>query len=531
MLVDSLARLQFLREVDSTRLSRELNASGGAGLDAAARSQLLTAFALGEEWRVVSEDSLLVRLSRTPYFTLSAPARARCSPPRESALSRLMRSKSSARDRPLVATGPHLFVDSSGRPALPDPIFAASALEALQSPPALSGLRSEEVQQALQLTLQQMSSRVLMGLVQPPVRVLPAAGSSSPSSALAAARHPLVTLLSELEQSRWDAARLVTPLAAPSPSPLVIKLRRSYSASMIQRWFRLMMSRRLGRRARQKLVEIRAREQEQQRRDRELHCVRIIQASIRARIASHELRATLARESKLVKAGQRIARWWCWRRRVRRWDAVWSRTAHSKSLLHQRLSPQQLRGIILAQALWRGALLRKRVLPYLRTMAAHRARRALGRLWVRKAKARGRIAAIEAALVEASLHASQECARADTESVAERSRVWTQFESWRRKMRAYFLTQRPLPKHWLPQRDRHSGRTYYFNLKSGEIAQRHPFEDAVRELEKQQQAQAERTLAQRLYALRDFKSALQQRVEKERTQGMQALARLQRFVS
>jgi len=159
-------------------------------------------------------------------------------------------------------------------------------------------------------------------------------------------------------------------------------------------------------------------------------------------------------------------------------------------------------------------------------MHAHRQRRRLARAWAAAQQRRAHVAPLEEQLVLTDLYAYKELENAATEADAERARLWRKFGAWERRMRAYFLQERALPKHWLPQTDRHSGRTYYFNLKSGAISATHPFAEAVQQLHAQQQQAAERTLAQRLHTLHDFTRTLEDRVAQQRQDGVRALERV-----
>ena len=376
------------------------------------------------------------------------------------------------------------------------------------------------------------SSRIHLGLIQPPVR----------SSTLVVDRHPFLRLLDELSERRTEEASsaAVAPTSttaavaaksaaasSSSSADLSLRLRRSYCATMIQRAYRRLRGHRAARVARRELlVSLRA-AAASARREAELQAVRVVQAAIRARVAQHSYRASQARSAALARAGPRIARWWRWRSAWRRWDKAWKATAQTRSLLHQRLAPHQTKCIVLLQAAFRSYLCRKHVLPFIRAMHGHRQRRRLAVYWCGQHQQRTQRVGAEEALVLSDLCVLKERQNAAAESRAERQRMGSKFAAWDAAMRNYFLRQRPLPKHWLPQADRHSGRTYYFNLKTGAISQQHPYAAAVEQLHAQEQAAAEKTLAQRLYALRDFQTALQERVEQQRQTGVRELIQMQ----
>lgn len=126
------------------------------------------------------------------------------------------------------------------------------------------------------------------------------------------------------------------------------------------------------------------------------------------------------------------------------------------------------------------------------------------------------------------LYTHDELAHARREQQLERQRVRQKFAQWSRGMENYFYRKRQLPKHWLPQSDRHSGHTYYFNLKTGAISQVHPLQEAVEEVRRQQQQAAERLLAERIDALKEYEHRLQAGLEAQRTAKLEQLRQAKR---
>ena len=131
------------------------------------------------------------------------------------------------------------------------------------------------------------------------------------------------------------------------------------------------------------------------------------------------------------------------------------------------------RSIVLIQSVIRGHLCR-RGLPLARALHWHRQRRLLQCAWAAQQRADLRPSAAEESLVLTALFASRECAASVAADQRDHSSVQRQFGHWSARLFGHFLHRRPLPRHWLPQRDRHSGRVYYFNLQTGAVSQSHP---------------------------------------------------------
>lgn len=123
---------------------------------------------------------------------------------------------------------------------------------------------------------------------------------------------------------------------------------------------------------------------------------------------------------------------------------------------------------------------------------------------------------LEESLVLGELYTHQEVQHTRREKDKERSRLTRKFTAWESSMREHFFKKRALPKHWLPQTDRHSGRTYYFNLKTGASSPLHPLHAPVEELRKREQAKAEELLNERLAVLQQYEQRLQSDLEQRR---------------
>lgn len=64
--------------------------------------------------------------------------------------------------------------------------------------------------------------------------------------------------------------------------------------------------------------------------------------------------------------------------------------------------------------------------------------------------------------------------RIATEIKQEHTSLHRRFSKWLHQMSHYWLEKKPLNKHWITQTDRHTGETYWFNLKTGGTSQQHP---------------------------------------------------------
>jgi hypothetical protein len=298
---------------------------------------------------------------------------------------------------------------------------------------------------------------------------------------------------------------------------------------VIQRAWRRYRARSAGRQQRRAILHTREREKAEIEQEQRLHSIRIVQAALRTRIAQAQLKQSLARATALKAAARKIWTWWQWRAKIRQWHRRWQQTARASSLLYQKLSRQQIASIVLLQSAMRSYLARKHVVAWKVQMHRHRVRKQRAREWARKQMRSWKEVPLEESLVLSELYTHKEVAHTRREQQVERSLLSKKFSSWESSMQRYFLQKRPLPKHWLPQTDRHSGRTYYFNLKTGESRQDHPLHQAVEELRKKQQLQAERTLAERVATLREYEQRLQAGLTAQRAAKLEQLAQAKRL--
>jgi hypothetical protein len=357
--------------------------------------------------------------------------------------------------------------------------------------------------------------------------------------------HPFLRLLSELEAQRRrlglltgggglgaeghaTAAATAAAGAFASSTSIFANLRRHYCATQIQRCYRYRLARRAG--VGQRVAHVA--EIEFHRRDTELHIVRILQAAMRTRVQKQSLVLDMAHRRMRETAAGRIGRWFRWRSSLRKWNRAWAQTAQADSLLYKSLlTLEQKQAIVRAQAVLRSALVRKRVLPLARRMAAHReARRAKHSLAQldRQGRHDRRVESLEQSLFVTELSLAREVAAQKDSSARETQSVAKQFAEWNRGMREHFLKKRALPRHWLPQVDRQSGKTYYFNLNTGAISQAHPMQNVVDEVYKQQRGQADQQLQQRLRQKFHEQQQLRERVEQQRNETIKELVQLQR---
>lgn len=127
-----------------------------------------------------------------------------------------------------------------------------------------------------------------------------------------------------------------------------------------------------------------------------------------------------------------------------------------------------------------------------------------------------------------ALFASRECASSSAADHRDQSAVQRQFGHWSARLFGHFLQRRPLPRHWLPQRDRHSGRVYYFNLQTGAVSQSHPLQAAADALRDREWERAQEELAERQRGRGQARRALRENVARQRADAVGTIVQMRR---
>eukprot|EP00965_Chrysotila_dentata_P216660 6189504-Pleurochrysis_carterae.AAC.5 len=112
---------------------------------------------------------------------------------------------------------------------------------------------------------------------------------------------------------------------------------------------------------------------------------------------------------------------------------------------------------------------------------------------------------------------------AQSGALQERSEYEAAFRKWAIKMHKQTLAKK-MHKDWIPQMNVSTGKTYFFNLKTGESSEEHPNVEVGRATERKQRGIADKAIEKRLAKLRDYEATLLQALRDQMAQAEQILA-------
>jgi len=509
MTIDALTRLAYQREEIQQRIRQEaegLDAADTRPKSAHHRDLERRRRELEEEWLQAHEAALLEEASNLPFFTCpSTAARTDTNRSTRKPMSSLQRwyqhelKQSKGSSIPPPAPPPLLFhaavnstqstvsqpaADASDRhqPLYPEQIYASVAFEALRTEKDMP----LDVQHTLKLTLMQLSSLMEIGVIQ-----LPFAASTSSHTHATPPRHPFLNLLDDVEE-RWKESGVISSAA----SDTIESLRQAYNARIIQGSFRSYRSRAKARQVRKDMSERLRMEAEQ-----------VEQARLRAREEA-------ATERRMRIASRRIWCWYSYRSRMKRWANAWMHKGGEQ--LWRNPTDEDVRRVIRCQAIVRSFLVRHKLTTYKIEARQHRARRNRGSLWKKEQQVMMRNNDVQEQILSLELHFCREIDRCHAEEEKEHQKVADQFHAWEQKLHEEFFQKRPLPKQWIPQTDRHTGKPYWLNVNTGIIVHQHPFTNVVEEIKQKEAIRADGILQERLQALRDYAARLHAELEEHR---------------